>query len=89
MPYIKREDRPKLDALLEPLIAELRSAPLDAQDGRVNYVMTQLVRKVYIPRSYASLNRSLGVLQAVSLELYRRVIAPYEDFKIQENGDLQ
>ena len=30
----------------------------------------------------------LGVLECVKLELYRRVAAPYEDKKCQENGDV-
>lgn len=30
----------------------------------------------------------LGVLECVKLELYRRVAAPYEDRKIEENGDV-
>lgn len=31
---------------------------------------------------------ALGALEATKLELYRRAIAPYEDRKIEENGDV-
>lgn len=31
---------------------------------------------------------TLGVLRCCQLELYRRMVAPYEDKKIQENGDV-
>ncbi len=30
----------------------------------------------------------LGALEAAKLEFYRRKIAPYEDEKIKENGDI-
>jgi hypothetical protein len=30
----------------------------------------------------------MGVLESAKLELYRRKIAPYEDDKIAENGDV-
>ena len=30
----------------------------------------------------------IGVLECAKLELYRRVAAPYEDDKIDENGDV-
>lgn len=30
----------------------------------------------------------LGALEAAKLELYRRRVAPYEDIKLQENGDV-
>ena len=30
-----------------------------------------------------------GVLELVRLEFYRRVVAPYEDMKREENGDVE
>jgi len=30
----------------------------------------------------------LGSVEAAKLEIYRRLIAPYEDTKIKENGDV-
>ena len=30
----------------------------------------------------------MGVLECCKLEFYRRVAAPYEDIKIEENGDV-
>ena len=34
------------------------------------------------------LNAAIGVLECAKLELYRRVVAMYEDGKIKENGDV-
>jgi hypothetical protein len=38
--------------------------------------------------SYQTLNDVLGALEGCKLELYRRQVAPYEDKKIQANGDV-
>jgi hypothetical protein len=40
------------------------------------------------PLRYFNLNRAVGVLECCKLEFYRRVAAPYEDTKIQQNGDV-
>jgi len=37
---------------------------------------------------YAHLNEVVGVLECAKLELYRRVVAPYEDQKMTESGDV-
>jgi hypothetical protein len=58
--------------------------------GELNYLITTLIQE-YILReglSYATLNEVIGVLECAKLELYRRVVTPYEDSKIQENGDV-
>jgi hypothetical protein len=39
--------------------------------------------------NYQHFNDVLGALEGAKLELYRRRIAPYEDTKIVENGDVQ
>jgi hypothetical protein len=35
------------------------------------------------------MNDIIGVLEAAKTEFYRRIIAPYEDIKIQDNGDME
>ncbi|MBI9085369.1 MAG: hypothetical protein JEZ11_17370 [Desulfobacterales bacterium] len=37
---------------------------------------------------YAHLNEIVGVFECAKLELYRQLSAPYEDRKIDENGDV-
>lgn len=88
MPYIKKVDRPQIDNLVTPLIEHLKSLPLEDQDGAVNYAFTKTIKQVY-PQKYFHLNRALGVLSAITQELYRKVIGPYEDTKITENGDVE
>ena len=87
MPYIKKDQRPALEEKLGPLIFYIKSLPVDQQDGTINYSVTRILKSVY-PRRYFHYNRALGVLSAIKEEFYRRVIAPYEDEKIKENGDV-
>jgi hypothetical protein len=87
MPYIPKNQRPTLDTVTDPLIKHLASLPQEEQDGALNYTFTRIIKQIY-PTRYRHLNRALGVLSAVTQELYRRVVAPYEDEKIKENGDV-
>lgn len=80
MPYIDQDARHHLDYGANPVTA-----------GELNYVITRTVED-YIERkgglNYGNLNEVLGVLTAAQLELYRRLAAPYEDQKINQNGDV-
>lgn len=38
--------------------------------------------------SYTSLNDVVGALEGAKLELQRRIIAPYENHKMWDNGDV-
>mgnify|MGYP001617503638 FL=1 len=87
MPYIKKDQRTALDALLVPLVAHLQSLSVEEQDGALNYSITKIIRLLY-PKKYFHLNRALGVLSAVTHELYRRVIGPYGDTNIIAHGDV-
>lgn len=86
MPYIKKEDRVR--ATLNPQTV-----------GELNYAITQLINKYadymedHAPldkmhKGYQLYNDVIGALECCKLEVYRRVLAPYEDKKIRENGDV-
>lgn len=87
MPYIKQEQRPDIDELVTPLLDHLKSLPLEDQDGSLNYAVTKIIKNLY-PKKYFHFNRALGVMTAITSELYRKIIGPYEDTKIIENGDV-
>lgn len=58
--------------------------------GELNYAITVMMIN-YLNRkgvSYTNMNEVIGVLECAKLELYRRMTAPYEDTKIDENGDV-
>jgi hypothetical protein len=76
MPYIEQADRDR--AKTEPRTA-----------GELNYAITRLVLGFLGPSPrYQNFNDAIGALEGAKLELYRRVVAPYEDRKIVENGDV-
>jgi len=80
MPYVKPELRAALDAGVKQ--------PEDA--GELNYAVTMLVLKFLAQGkpSYARYNAAIGALECCKLELYRRLVSPYENAKRAENGDV-
>lgn len=85
MPYITQERRPDFDAHLDALIEQLESG------GEINYCVYRLCCG-YLRRhgmSYTKAMVPFSALEAAKMELYRRLIAPYEDEKIAENGDVR
>lgn len=58
--------------------------------GDLNFVLTAkcLDYIAYTGKSYDTFNAVIGALECAKLEMYRRMIAPYEDKKIEENGDV-
>ena len=87
MPYITQEDRPQYDKVLGELIGLLKEKPPESVDGHLNYVVTRVIKEVY-PLRYYHINKAMGVLECIQHEFYRRVAAPYEDTKIEQNGDV-
>ena len=77
----------KYTEVLEELIGILKALPMEEVDGELNYVVTKTLKEIYIKR-YFHLNRAIGVLESIKQEFYRRVVAPYEDVKINESGDV-
>ena len=63
--------------------------------GELNYAITKLCDSFVAFRSgderelrYENINEVIGVLACAQDEFYRRIAAPYEDTKLQENGDV-
>lgn len=95
MPYIKQEDRNRVDSLVDSLARIIAQDSVDncqETSGRLNYAITTLMHKVLkhenVQENYSSYNDLIGMLECAKLELYRRKISPYEDKKIEENGDV-
>lgn len=87
MPYIQQYRRPEYDEALESLKAVFKHG--DWEPGDLNYTLTSFILSVLGPNpNYTAYNEVIGVLESVKLELYRRHIAPYEDYKKDENGDV-
>ena len=85
MPYIKSEDKKKFHSF-ENVLNEIRIGVA----GELNYLITLLVQS-YLHQNghrYAKMNDVVGALECAKIEFYRRLAAPYEDKKIEENGDV-
>jgi len=83
MPYLKKDTG--LRQVLDKLIAHF--AMYLILPGALNYVLFKLAK--YACHNYEQYRNFLGELEAAKLEIYRRQVAPYEDIKIEENGDVE
>lgn len=83
MPYIAKENREWLDLQLPPGLT-IESV------GNLNYMLTQVVEQYRAERgdSYQTFAEIEAALQHASKEFYRRVVVPYEDHKMVQNGDV-
>ncbi len=87
MPYIKKSKRAKYEEGIQKILESLKSLPVETVDGELSYVITKILKSLYAP-DYFSYNRAMGVIESAKHEFYRRVVAPYEDKKLNENGDV-
>lgn len=82
MPYIKNERRQELEMLIELM----REKNIQA-DGDLNYVLYAFCKRHVAP-SYNQYKNFCGELRQCVTEIERRLLGPYEDQKIKENGDV-
>lgn len=85
MPYIPRETRVQLSEVVDAITKAKINTP-----GQLNYLISKLI-EAYITKNelrYQTINDVEGALNCASKEFYRRVVAPFEDSKIEENGDV-
>ncbi len=99
MPYIDDRERKKLTPLIEALANEIVniSETVDGYyGGRINFTIHKLIQQIHktlcerenCTLTYSDYNEVIGALEAAKLEYYRKVVVPYEEKKIKENGDL-
>lgn len=57
--------------------------------GNLNYLVTKLLIQFWqnSPQNYQSINDIVGAVEGAKQEFIRRIVNPYEDKKIIENGD--
>lgn len=81
MPYITEDRKTGLPDL---------KFTMPKNPGELNYIITRLIHG-YAQRgglNYQKINDVLGALEGAKAEFYRRVAVPYEDRKIETNGDV-
>jgi hypothetical protein len=84
MPYIKDEDRPKFDEAIETLTSIIEAK------GDLNYTICELTGQLILKTkiSYTQISEWIDGVDGAENELRRRLLDPYEDLKIIENGDV-
>ena len=81
MPYIRKESRKALDKYVNTIPSKTLNI------GELNYVITKILLN-HKPKNYQDYNQLIGVLECIKLEFYRRMVAPYEDLRKQEQGEI-
>lgn len=84
MPYVKPVSR----GVHATALAHFRGRVENA--GELNYIVSKVADEFLGDEpNYERFNAAIGALECAKLELYRRRVAPYEDTKIEENGDIR
>jgi len=89
MPYIIKEKRERFEPVVSNLVAYLQE-DIENVAGNLNYVITVVLKRLIATnKRYKTMNDLIGALECCKMELYRRVIGPYEDTAIERNGDVE
>jgi hypothetical protein len=85
VPYIPRNTRGAFMVAIQRIALLVRIASA----GEFNFIITRLLTAWLGEHpTYGRFNEAIGVLECAKLELYRRMVAPYEDGKAAINGDV-
>jgi len=85
MPYISESwRRTKINKYVEDMTGFIKSK------GDINYAISQLIGSLILRDGigYTTMSNYIDVLPDAEAELRRRLLDPYEDYKIIENGDV-
>jgi len=82
MPYIKKERRKEVEIVLDAM----KKSNIIV-NGDLNYILYYYC-KYHIKPSYNNYKNFCGELRQCATEIERRILAPYEDTKIEENSDV-
>lgn len=83
MPYIKKSDR----FAMNKVVRFMKEQGVEA-DGKLNYILYAFCKN-YVKPSYNEYKNFCGELRQCATEIERRILGPYEDLKIEENGDVE
>ena len=97
MPYISEEERLELDNAIDQMVDSIKNTQCNLNNpndfsnylGRINYCFSRVIGQLVQKPSYKKIAMATGVLENIKQEFYRRVASPYENKKINENGDIR
>lgn len=84
MPYTQQKDRDPIFDPLEIIINNIKTK------GDLNFTICELVGRLILKFGigYSKMSELIDALPDAEAELRRRLLNPYEDVKIKENGDV-
>ena len=85
-PYIKKEDRPDIEDIVDIYAYHLKC------DGHLNFFICKLFLKLMRINGGIRYNKAkefIGELEMAKMEIYRRWVSPYENEKRDSNGDVK
>ena len=84
MPYIKDEEKVTFEETIHKLSTFITNK------GHLNYAICELVGILIVQTgvSYTNMSEKIDTVHDAENELRRRLLNPYEDLKIKENGDV-
>jgi len=85
MPYITEPEKREMADAINDLSMFIESK------GDLNYAICELVGRCLIDSgnlTYTGISEHIDTVHDAEAELRRRLLAPYEDLKIKENGDV-
>ena len=91
MPYIPQADRPQYEQAINDVVAKLAQRDDNDAKGHLNYVIYSIIQRYLAARGlrYSRAQDFIGgVLTCCQMELYRRLLGPYEDQAREKNGDV-
>jgi hypothetical protein len=95
MPYINEYARKNIAVSTDlgygyGQVEEVIRAEQISNAGELQYAIAVLIKNYMSKQDlrYQVCNDVMGALAGAQMEFYRRIVAPYEDQKIEENGDV-
>jgi hypothetical protein len=89
MPYINQTRRNELDDKMSALLSVVHQSTSE----EMNYIISTLLQK-YIEvhdekkLDYSACNTIVGVLECVKLEFYNKLVTPFQNTKLNQNGKI-
>lgn len=93
MPYIKKQDRKRI-VQCGDFGGDVADVAIRVEHiynaGELQYAIAEMIKEYIETKGlqYQTCNDIMGALAGAQMEFYRRTVAPYEDTKIDENGDV-
>ena len=87
MPYIRPELRGLVNTYINRILIVVDMQNEKDRNSMMTYIIYSLIQK-YNLYDWDYKSTPLKILEDVKLEYYRKILAPYADKKIEENGDI-